>query len=416
MASKAPSSSATDGARTPRRRVSDAPPACLREVTREARRNKGPAPVDATALIRLYYADAADEDLSSRSAAALAAAALGHVRAGATRRRGQPCVRVFNPTLDADGWESDHTIVDVINDDMPFLVDSVSMALNRLGHGIHLTVHPLLKVTRTPAGRLKGLASNGESSAVMESYIHLEITRETDPEVLERIHSTITEVLSDVRATVEDWQTMVARLRAASAELRYSAPPNEGILEESCALLDWLADDHFTLLGYREYRLLRGTDEDRLEPVTGTGLGILRDNGEPQPPLLLTREMRKHARSKDPLILTKANTKSTVHRPAHLDYVGVKVFDEKGRAVAEKRFLGLLTSIAYSASPQEIPLVRLKVNKVVQHSGVDPRSHRGKALQHILNNFPREELFQSPHQHWHPQPAGSTKGEAVPAA
>ncbi len=394
MASKAPKAS-RDVAASPRRRSTDTRDERLEVIAARARTLKTRLDLDVGKLIHQYYADAAIEDLAARDSGALAAAALGHMELGATRRRGEPRIRVFNPTVDRDGWTSAHTIVDVINDDMPFLVDSVSMALNRLGHGIHLTIHPLLRVLRAPAGRLKGLAGNGEAAALVESCIHLEITRETDPEILAEIERTLHAVLGDVRAAVEDWQTMVARLRSASSELRYNAPPHDGILEESCALLDWLADDHFTLLGYREYRLVRGTREDRLEPVPDTGLGILRETGAPATPMVLTSEMRKQARSREALILTKANTRSTVHRPARLDYIGVKVFDDSGRAVAERRFLGLLTSIAYSANPQDIPLVRLKVNKVVQQSGVDPRSHRGKALQHILNDFPREELFQS---------------------
>ena len=161
---------------------------------------------------------------------------------------------------------------------MPFLVDSVTMALDRLGHSIHVTIHPLLRVARSSGGRLQGLhpaKSNGRD--FVESYIHIEIRRETDRAVLSKIKSTLHATLQDVRAAVEDWRPMLDKLRAANSELNENAPTSKGLLKESCDFLNWLADDNFALLGYHEYRLVAGKHSDRLCPVEGTGRGILRD-------------------------------------------------------------------------------------------------------------------------------------------
>ena len=235
-------------------------------------------PFGRSELIKLYFADVAAEDLEDREPRALAAAAINHVTWAASRKRGVTKVRAFNPNQERDGWTSEHTIVELVNDDMPFLVDSVTMALDRLGHGIVVTIHPLLRVTRTPTGRLKKLTvakSNGQD--FVESYIHIEIRRETDRGVLSAIESAVRETLRDVRSAVNDWPLMVDRLRDASEELHGHAPTARRLLEQSCEFLDWLANDNFTLLGYHEFRLIGTKDADRLRPISGTGLGILRD-------------------------------------------------------------------------------------------------------------------------------------------
>ena len=191
---------------------------------------------------------------------------------------------------------------------------------------------------------------------------------------------------------------MRAEVHEAIAELEQSPPPiPEPELEEARALLQWMHDDHFTFLGYREYEIRTEGGEDVLASVDGTGLGILRVKDE-QPHSLsfskLTPEVRRLAREKTLLNLTKANSRATVHRPAYLDYVGVKRFDESGEVRSERRFLGLFTHTVYSASPWEIPLLRRKVESVLERSGLLPGSHDHKALIEILETYPRDELFQ----------------------
>ncbi|NNC63450.1 MAG: NAD-glutamate dehydrogenase, partial [Gammaproteobacteria bacterium] len=305
-------------------------------------------------------------------------------------------VRVFNPDPKRDGWHSNDTIVQVVNDDMPFLVDSLTMCLNELGRGIELTMHPILRAVRTRAGKLTDLKRNdNEADGRAESFIYMEIGKELDDAGLARITAALETTLSDVRAAVDDWQPMVAELRKSVEHVRRRAPSQSSVLEESCALIDWLADDHFTLLGYREYRLRKGKRKDRLVPIAETGLGLLReDRNEPVVSIDLVGLDQREARSKNPLVITKARRRSRVHRPGHLDQISLKTFGKDGAATGVRRFLGLFTSTAYNENPLDIPLVRLKVQQVMADSGLDPKSHRGKALQHILNNFPRDDLYQ----------------------
>jgi glutamate dehydrogenase len=220
--------------------------------------------------------------------------------------------------------------------------------------------------------------------------------RETDPASLKLLHHEISKVLRDVRVAVRDWEQMRDRMRETRELLKNGPKGVDPLLrDESQALLDWMVDQHFTFLGYREYKLRKKGKRIFLESVDGTGLGVLSGDDRGSKSVELTAEMRRLTRSRDWLILTKANSRSTVHRSAFLDYVGVKVYDEKGNAVGERRFIGLLTSVAYNESPRHIPLLRHKVQKVFERAHVDQLGHRGKALSNIIENYPREELFQS---------------------
>ena len=357
--------------------------------------------LDVTAYIHQYYRNTSLDDLKDREVKDLAGAALSHLRLGLRREPGTPRILVFNPARRSDGWHSEHTIVQVVNDDMPFLVDSTSMVLNRHGSYIHLTVHPVLHTRRDERGRLVEVPTpeHAGPDARLESFMHLEIDRETAPDVLQAVAGELERVLGDVRAACQDWGAMRGRAREICAELEERPPPVDAdTVTESRELLEWMADDHFTFLGYREYELVRGDESDQLRALPGTALGILR---RPPPPEvaggapLAGQEIRRQARSRDLLIITKANSRATVHRNSYLDYVGVKRFDAEGRVIGEQRFLGLWTSAAYSRSPREIPLLRDKLRRVIANSGLRPDSHGGKALVHILDTYPRDELFQS---------------------
>jgi glutamate dehydrogenase len=351
-------------------------------------------PVEPAAFLAAYYAQAHDEVLAG-DPRSLAAAALGHVEWAARRPPNTAKVRAFNPAPETDGWTSAHTIVETVVDDMPFLVDSLTMALGLLGHGIRATVHPVLQVRRSAAGKLLCVEAAGKDKpGRRESMIHFEIGRETDPQVLQRIERHLGATLGDVQAAVEDWPSMLEQLEDAAREVFECQQIQPEAAEESARFLTWLADNHFTLLGYREYELIRGRHEDQLRPVPETGLGILRDTDKAPERTILKGPSREQARSAEPVLITKTNRKSTVHRPARLDYISVKRFDDKGRPCLERRFLGLFTSSAYSESPRDIPLLRRKVQRILDRSGFDPLSHRGKSLQHVLDNFPRDDLFQ----------------------
>ena len=343
-----------------------------------------------------YVKNVPVEDLQGRSETIMARVALDHLDFGANRRKGQALLRIYNPTEKDHGYVSAFTIIEMVNDDMPFLVDSVGAAISRQNLAVHITVHPLISVKRDSKGRLTAIAKPGDTGAKTESYIRFGIDRETDPAQLRQLRKEITGVLRDVRVAVRDWQKMRKRM-LETRDMLVNGPKGVDPLlrSESEALLEWMVDDHFTFLGYREYKLTAKGNRYFLNSVPGTGLGVLSRTVKDAAPVELTAEMKRLTRSRDWLILTKANSRSTVHRSTFLDYVGVKIYDENGNAVGERRFIGLLTSVAYNESPKNIPLLRHKIQKVFERANVNEPGHRGKALSHIIETYPREELFQS---------------------
>ena len=346
--------------------------------------------------LQQYFADVPVEDLQGRSEIIMARIALDHLKFGAKRRKGQALIRIYNANEKEHGYTSAFTFIEMINDDMPFLVDSVAAAINRHHLAVHITVHPIISIKRDSNGQLTEVSDPDDEEAHSESLIRFAIDRETDATELKILRQEINKVLRDVRVTVRDWGSMRQRMRDTRDLLENGPKGADPLLRsESQALLDWLADDHFTFLGFREYALSKRGQRYFLKPVKGTGLGVLSREDRGERTVELTPEMRRLTRTRDWLIMTKANSRSTVHRPAFLDYVGIKMYDEKGNAVGERRFIGLLTSVAYSESPRHIPLLRHKVRKVFERAGVDASGHRGKALLHIIDTYPREELFQS---------------------
>jgi glutamate dehydrogenase len=340
-----------------------------------------------------YYARVAADDLAERDPLDLYGAAMRHWRLGASRSRGQALVEVVNPDVDEHGWQSPHTVLDVVVDDMPFLVDSVTITLERLGCGLHLVVHPLLDVTRD-----EGVVVALGDGTPTESWMHVELDRQSRPERRAAIEEAVLTVLAQVRAAVEDWPAMRARAVAVADRLEARPGPSApGRAAEAVSLVRWLADDHFTFLGHRAYDVTTDGGQTVLRPEPGSGLGLLRPALRPphdQPLTELAPDARARALDADPLIVTRANSRSPVHRNDFLVYVGVKQFDEGGAVVGEDRFLGLYTALAYRASASEIPFLRSKIDAVIDRSGFPRQSHSGRELWNILETFPREDLFQ----------------------
>ena len=283
-------------------------------------------------------------------------------------------------------------MVEIVSDDMPFLVDSVTMELSRQGYAIELVIHPVMRVVRGQAGELIEVLPPGASASGMmvESVIHAEVAREADPDRLAVLHSGVELVLEEVRAAVEDWPSMRARAAALASELA-TAPsvcsPRE--VSEARAFLEWLRDDNFAFLGYREYDV----DDEEIRAVPHSGLGILRGSAS-SPTKPLTGKRARLAQQRRPLVLTKANSRSRVHRPVDLDYIGVRRFSPDGRVTGERRFLGLYTTSAIKASPREIPMLREKVDRVLARAAFPPDSHDAKGLADIFETLPRDLLVQ----------------------
>jgi glutamate dehydrogenase len=339
------------------------------------------------------------DELAEMEVADLAVMAGEFLEFARRRVPGEINMRVYNPEPDQHGWQSPRTIVEIVNDDMPFLVDSVVLALSELGISVQLVIHPVMRIQRDQGGHLmRLLPENNDTDGQPESLMHLQVERQAFPETLARIESRVRSALADVRRAVGDWQPMLERAREIAADLPKSHPDmSEGALAEARDFFEWLANDHFTFLGYREYVIEDTGDGRVLRAVADSGLGLMHpDHSEaPVRPLEELTRGSETTSSDDPIIITKTNAASTVHRSGYMDYISVLYFDKKGRVSGEKRLIGLFTSGAYIRRCQDTPLVRRKVREVLELSGLKSNSHAGKALLHILETLPRDELFQA---------------------
>ena len=344
-----------------------------------------------------YYGDIDIDDFIARDAAAWSAIALNHLQFGDEFQSGAAKMRIFTPRAEEHGWAAPATVIEFINDDMPFLVDSIAMEINRQGIATHFMVHPLFSATRDQHGQLTALAAPHDG-AKLESWIHVEVERISDPQRIKALGDGLVAVLNDVRASVEDWRAMKGKVAELLGDMGGAARVvalNE--LDEARAFLHWVADDHFTFLGYRDYELTTQNGQDVLKIIAKSGLGILREprlGGISASFNELPAEVRALARKPQLLVLTKANARATVHRVGYLDYIGVKRFDVDGKVIGERRFVGMYTSSTYHANPQDIPLLRQKIERIMSRAGFPPSSHAGKNLFSILETYPRDELFQ----------------------
>ena len=350
------------------------------------------------AFAETYFAQVPAEELAGLSGADLAAMVKSHLKTGATRKRGKTMVRAYTPDPKRDGWASNHSVIEIVTDDMPFLVDSVSAELTRREVPIHLVIHPICQVVRNKSGAITDFLERGHAhaEAQAESFMHFQIMQQSAEDLIE-IAFAVTEALKNVRAAVEDWRPMRERMEEIIDEL--AATP-KGVTEEESEegreLLRWLHDNHYTFLGFREYKISASGKKKQISVVRDSGLGVLRDpslsvledasGGGSDAADLMSRQRL--------LTITKTSHRSTVHRSVHMDAVVVSRYDAKGRIVGQCLFVGLFTSVAYNLSPRSIPLLRRRIRNVVDRAGYSPDSHDGKALVNILESYPRDELFQ----------------------
>ena len=311
-----------------------------------------------------------------------------------------PKVQVFNPDYEKHGWQSTHTAVEVLHPDLPFLVDSVRMELNRRGYSIHTLQNSVLQVRRDAEGGLLELLAKGESTedSSAESLIFIEIDRCASAAAMRELEQSLLGVLADVRLIVDDFAAMKDKAEQLHAWLGNLQHTDEGKLAEITDFMRWLADDHFTFLGYEEFSVTQQADGGRILYDEASLLGLSRHlrTGLCEADQLIMPQALAYLR--EPLLLSfaKAATPSRVHRPAYPDYVSLRVMDDQGRVVKECRFLGLFTSSVYTQSVRRIPYIRSKVAEVVRRSGFDESAHLGKELAQVLEVLPRDDLFQTP--------------------
>ncbi|WEX09712.1 NAD-glutamate dehydrogenase [Chelativorans sp. AA-79] len=352
-------------------------------------------------LREILTARAPEEDIACYEAPALDRAADLALRALKKHRPGESVVAVEPSSgIERDGRAV--TTVTVVNDNMPFLFDSIMGEITESAPEPTLVVHPVLLVRHGKEGVTEVLGEAAHKSARdadKVSLIHVHLPRMSAEECagLER---RLSRILAQVRAAVADWKPMLARLDQEITRLRYAPVPLEaGEVHETIAFLEWLRDDNFIFLGMREFNYSGGAESGTLERSDKKGLGILADpdvrvlrRGDDA--VTTTPEIRAFLHGPEPLIVTKANAKSVVHRRTYLDYIGVKTFDDQGKLSGELRIVGLFASTAYTSSVLKIPHLRSKAQTVISRSGFAPTDHSGKALINVLESFPRDELFQ----------------------
>ncbi len=346
-------------------------------------------------FVSQLYARAVPEDVARYAAADLAELGERAWDFFSQRKPAAPKIRCETVTLAVSGVRQTVTVIEAVNDDMPFLLDSVMGELAERRIDVLLVAHPVFGVTREDS-RLCALGAPGASHGTRESFIHVHVAPIANESGRNEITRALETVLGEVRSAVDDWRAMLERVDNVIADLELNPPPLPvDEIAEAIQLLQWLRDNNFTFLGMRNYVC----DGAKLTPDFATALGVMRSpevrvlrrGGEH---LEITPEIMTFLREPRPLIIAKANVISRVHRRVYLDYVGVKRFDADGNLTGELRIVGLFTSTAYTRPAHAIPYLRRKIAAIERRAGYAPDSHSGKALANVLESYPRDELFQ----------------------
>ncbi|MEH6823650.1 MAG: NAD-glutamate dehydrogenase [Motiliproteus sp.] len=351
----------------------------------------------ASRLAAQYYAQSIAVEIAEDSYEELYGALLWLWHSMQTRPLNTPLVRIYNPNQEDHGWHTSHSVIEILTDDMPFLVASVNMELLRLDLHIHKMTHPVLRVRRSKTGKLLDILTPEQQhpQAQAEALLRIEIDHQADSAARQQLVDALLRVLADVRSAVEDWPKMQQTLaQVIDTCTSATLPLPSAEREESLAFLNWVGQNNFLFLGYRYYQVKQTAEHTLLRIVPGSGLGTFRDRStQARPEFPLSPQLAKLALTPQLLVLTKSTSLSTVQRPAHLDYLGIKQFDTQGQVIGEWRFFGLYSSQAYSSALAEVPLLRRKVAKIWQESRLSLDSHSGKALRHIIDHYPRDEML-----------------------
>ncbi|MFJ8965231.1 NAD-glutamate dehydrogenase [Lentzea sp. NPDC102401] len=347
-------------------------------------------------LIRLFYRHVPAEEVNDDDPVDLVGAVRSNYQLAESRVPGRAAVRILNPTRGTDGWQCPVTVVQVVTDDMPYLVDSVASELTRGGVQVQRVVHPIVVVRRDPVTgeRIEVLPTadpaDPPADALAESWMNVEVDLITDPDRARELETRLLTVLTDVREVVEDTDRMVTTALQLADELEKDS--SEATTDGS-KLLKWLADGHFTFMGYRQYELVREDGEPALRAVLASGLGVLRQDSLAARSLTAGPDNGAQALSPDLLVLTQASAQSSVHRSVYPYYVGVKTFDAEGNVSGEHRFLGILSTTALHEDVLDIPVIERRVREVIHRAGFPLQSYSGQRMLEVIQNYPRTELF-----------------------
>ena len=354
-----------------------------------------------TKFADLYYSGAPDDEILARPVEDLYGAALSSWQFIQQREPGVPKVRVFNPDHENHGWQSSHTVIEIVYENMPFLIDSIRIQLNARHISLHAIHYCVLHANRDDKGQLK---TNTEwtkpgKGKTAEAIIYIEVDRHSDKALLETLASEFEAVLEDVNICVRDFPDMAAKAQAVADSLKQEAVDKDSTQHaEAAAFMQWLINDHFTFLAYDEFKVEMIDGDEYITRDESFDRGIFRRYKARHERVRLNDlpvETRDFVTGESLIDFMKSGTRCRVHRPAYPDYVVVKFHDDKGRVTHGMRFMGLYTSIVYTETPNNIPIVRRKLMAVRELAGFDPQSHSGKELNRILEVYPRDELFQS---------------------
>lgn len=341
------------------------------------------------------------DDLDGRSDSDLYGAILSLWKLLQSKKNGEPSIKVFNPEIAKHGWQSSHTVIQIIVDDTPFLVDSIRMAINRLNITSHLILHSPMHFTRDNNGMLADFVEKSERETIhcSETVFLIEIDRQSRAEFVKDLTEELRSVVSEVSLSVADWQPMREKLSEISENFAKSkSKASAAVKSQGKTFLNWLNDHNFTLMGYRYYSVKAIEGDHRWCPHDDSSLGLMKNSVSARERVLsnVATSARDEALSSNPLMLTKTNSKSRVHRPAYMDYIGIKEFDAKGNVSGEHRFLGLYSASFYNSSATDLPMLREKIDRMCELSGFEKGTHSYKAFVNIVETYPRDELIQTP--------------------
>ena len=386
---------------TVRRLRQDSP--TIDAVCRQLERQISPDEADlAISFAEIFLSKATEEFLQERSSDALARMALGAWRFLQGARPDRVDVEVFNPDVDNEGWYAPITVLRTNISERPFIVDSLREFMHTQDLSIEHLIYPVIYVERGEDGEITAVRPSREGET-KESLVHCEVARVTDPELQDYLRNEASRRLQDVVRATDDFHPMIDAVNATVAELAESMRELDDISEELGEIqsfLRWVRDGAFVFLGYRGYQLvdIEGGKAIVVEP--GSGLGVMRNEAESsyaEPVILsdLDPGLRDLVEGGPHLIISKTNALSTVHRLARMDYIGVKKLSRDGGVVGEHRFIGLFTSKAYAEEAEKIPILRRKLQVILENAGAAVGEHDYKEIKTIFSSMPKEELFVS---------------------